>query len=283
MSAVIAIDPGMVEQHIMELARFGACGETGVCRRSIRTSGSRPRIASCLGAARLVSTVSQDAVGSVWARLEGSEPGPSIATGSHIDSQVPGGRYDGVLGPSPPSSRCARSRNASARRGGRWRLCRSARKRGVASRRRIGGARGQSLAPSARMSQTRSSPPMARPLPRRCERSASIRRASRKRRGPISTPSSSSTSSRGRFWSTRGSRSASSRASPGFATTWWSSLAAPTMPAGCRWICGVMRWPPRPRLSRERVRRRARGAAPRSRRPAVSTLSPISRRPFPGR
>jgi allantoate deiminase len=34
----------------------------------------------------------------VWARLEGVEPGPVIATGSHIDSQVPGGRYDGVLG-----------------------------------------------------------------------------------------------------------------------------------------------------------------------------------------
>lgn len=98
MSAVIDIDPGMVEQHIMELARLGACGETGVCRRvySDEWVAAQDRIASWCREAGL--TVSQDAVGNVWARLEGSERGPSIATGSHIDSQNPGGRYDGVLG-----------------------------------------------------------------------------------------------------------------------------------------------------------------------------------------
>jgi allantoate deiminase len=97
-SPVIAIDPGMVEQHIMELAQFGACGETGVCRQvySPEWVTAQDRIMSWCREAGL--SVRQDAVGSVWARLEGSEPGPSIATGSHIDSQVPGGRYDGVLG-----------------------------------------------------------------------------------------------------------------------------------------------------------------------------------------
>jgi allantoate deiminase len=34
----------------------------------------------------------------VWGRLAGSEDGPVIATGSHVDSQTPGGRYDGALG-----------------------------------------------------------------------------------------------------------------------------------------------------------------------------------------
>jgi allantoate deiminase len=42
--------------------------------------------------------VHRDAVGSVWGTLTGSEDGPVIATGSHIDSQTPGGRYDGALG-----------------------------------------------------------------------------------------------------------------------------------------------------------------------------------------
>jgi allantoate deiminase len=37
-------------------------------------------------------------VGNVWGRLEGSEGGKSIVSGSHIDSQAPGGRYDGALG-----------------------------------------------------------------------------------------------------------------------------------------------------------------------------------------
>ena len=39
-----------------------------------------------------------DAVGNVWGRLAGTEAGPVVATGSHIDSQNPGGRYDGALG-----------------------------------------------------------------------------------------------------------------------------------------------------------------------------------------
>lgn len=42
--------------------------------------------------------VSTDAVGNLWARLPGREPGPSIVTGSHIDSQRSGGRFDGSLG-----------------------------------------------------------------------------------------------------------------------------------------------------------------------------------------
>jgi allantoate deiminase len=97
-SAVIAIDPGMVDQHIMELAQFGACAETGVCRTvySAEWVAAQDHITTWCREAGL--SVRQDAVGSVWARLEGSEPGPSIVTGSHIDSQVPGGRYDGVLG-----------------------------------------------------------------------------------------------------------------------------------------------------------------------------------------
>src|SRR4029078_7040571 len=40
----------------------------------------------------------RDAVGNVWGRLAGSAPGPSIVSGSHIDSQKPGGRCDGILG-----------------------------------------------------------------------------------------------------------------------------------------------------------------------------------------
>ncbi|MCC6791369.1 MAG: hydantoinase/carbamoylase family amidase, partial [Thermomicrobiales bacterium] len=43
-------------------------------------------------------TVRMDAVGNVWGRLEGTEGGKAIVSGSHIDSQRPGGRYDGALG-----------------------------------------------------------------------------------------------------------------------------------------------------------------------------------------
>lgn len=42
--------------------------------------------------------MSRDAVGSVWGRLAGTEGGRAFVTGSHVDSQTPGGRFDGVLG-----------------------------------------------------------------------------------------------------------------------------------------------------------------------------------------
>lgn len=42
--------------------------------------------------------VSRDAVGNVWGKLRGSTAERSVVSGSHIDSQRPGGRYDGHLG-----------------------------------------------------------------------------------------------------------------------------------------------------------------------------------------
>jgi allantoate deiminase len=94
----IRIDPAAVEEMILELARHGAHGETGVWRvaYSPEWSAAQAQVEEWLTAAGL--EVRRDAVGNVWGRLEGSEPGAVIATGSHVDSQTPGGRYDGALG-----------------------------------------------------------------------------------------------------------------------------------------------------------------------------------------
>jgi allantoate deiminase len=40
----------------------------------------------------------RDAVGNLWGRAEGTDPGKSIVTGSHIDTVRHGGRLDGALG-----------------------------------------------------------------------------------------------------------------------------------------------------------------------------------------
>jgi allantoate deiminase len=42
--------------------------------------------------------VSRDAVGNIFGRLEGRDGGRVIATGSHLDTAVQGGRYDGTAG-----------------------------------------------------------------------------------------------------------------------------------------------------------------------------------------
>ncbi|CAA9535101.1 MAG: Allantoate amidohydrolase [uncultured Thermomicrobiales bacterium] len=94
----IRIAPDEVAGPIAELARFGAHGETGVWRTvySPEWVAAADWYAAQAEAAGLA--VRRDAVGNVWARLDGTEDGKSIATGSHLDSQRPGGQYDGALG-----------------------------------------------------------------------------------------------------------------------------------------------------------------------------------------
>lgn len=87
-----------VESMIEALAQQGAHGETGVWRTvySPEWVAAADQFAAWCGEAGLA--VRRDAVGNVWGRLEGTEGGPAIVSGSHIDTQRPGGRYDGALG-----------------------------------------------------------------------------------------------------------------------------------------------------------------------------------------
>jgi allantoate deiminase len=94
----VEIDAELVERYLLELARHGAHGETGVWRTvySPEWVAAQDQVGEWLEDAGL--EVRRDAVGNVWGRLAGTEPGPVVATGSHVDSQTPGGRYDGALG-----------------------------------------------------------------------------------------------------------------------------------------------------------------------------------------
>ena len=98
MTSNIHIDADLVERSIMELARFGAWGETGVWRPVYTPEwvAARDQFVTWCRDAGL--DVRQDTVGNVWGKLPGRAGGKSIVTGSHIDSQKPGGRYDGALG-----------------------------------------------------------------------------------------------------------------------------------------------------------------------------------------
>ena len=94
----IEIDPAVVEARIMTLGAIGACYDTGVCRAALTPEW--------IEAQRLVErwcqeaglTTRMDAVANLWGRVEGTEGGKAVVSGSHIDSQMPGGRYDGALG-----------------------------------------------------------------------------------------------------------------------------------------------------------------------------------------
>lgn len=96
--SVIKIDSELVERYLFELAKFGSWGDTGVWRPVYTPEwiSARDQYISWCKEAGL--SVHQDAVGNVWGRLDGNESGKSIVSGSHIDTQKPGGRYDGALG-----------------------------------------------------------------------------------------------------------------------------------------------------------------------------------------
>src|SRR6185436_16518905 len=95
---LIDVDAGLVERLLLELARHGAYGETGVWRTvySPEWVAAQDEVAAWMSEGGLA--VRRDAVGNVWGRLESERATPVIATGSHIDSQTPGGRFDGALG-----------------------------------------------------------------------------------------------------------------------------------------------------------------------------------------
>jgi allantoate deiminase len=98
LGATLSIDPQLVEHCIMSLAAFGATGETGVCRRVYSPEWVAAQEMVSGWCREIGMEIRQDAVGTVWGRFPGSEGGKSIVSGSHIDSQCPGGRYDGALG-----------------------------------------------------------------------------------------------------------------------------------------------------------------------------------------
>jgi allantoate deiminase len=92
------IEPGLIERRIEELSRIGRVGATGVTRTvfSPEWVAAQDQLEAWMRGAGLETR--RDAVGNLWGRLEGSAGGPAFVSGSHVDSQAPGGRFDGALG-----------------------------------------------------------------------------------------------------------------------------------------------------------------------------------------
>lgn len=85
--------------RLMALAAIGAIQGDGV-NRACLTDLDRQARRLLIGWARQAgATVSVDAAANLWLRLEGSEPALApVLTGSHMDTQPNGGRFDGIYG-----------------------------------------------------------------------------------------------------------------------------------------------------------------------------------------
>ncbi|MGD1876812.1 MAG: Zn-dependent hydrolase [Kiloniellaceae bacterium] len=82
-----------------DLARFGATARGGVNRQALSPEDAAARRYLLDVAAERGFAAATDAAGNFFLRLEGADPAlPPVMTGSHIDSQPSGGRFDGIFG-----------------------------------------------------------------------------------------------------------------------------------------------------------------------------------------
>jgi beta-ureidopropionase / N-carbamoyl-L-amino-acid hydrolase len=85
--------------QLMALARIGATPRGGVCRLALSELDLQGREFFVQHAQALGCSLRVDAIGNLFARRAGLDNTlPAIATGSHIDTQPTGGRFDGNYG-----------------------------------------------------------------------------------------------------------------------------------------------------------------------------------------
>src|SRR3954447_25020011 len=84
---------------LMELARIGATEKGGVCRLAASDLDGEARRLFIRWCEEAGCTVTVDGIGNIFARRPGRNPDlPPVMTGSHLDTQPTGGRFDGAYG-----------------------------------------------------------------------------------------------------------------------------------------------------------------------------------------
>ncbi len=93
------IDAERLLRHLDEMSRIGATAGGGVCRLSASAEDGHARDWFVAKLRSEGLQVSIDAVGNIYGVAELAGPGaPLVLTGSHLDSQPSGGKYDGAYG-----------------------------------------------------------------------------------------------------------------------------------------------------------------------------------------
>ena len=98
-AAELRIDGDRLWTSIMALAQIGATAKGGVCRLTLTDLDKQARDLVTGWAREAGMTVTIDRIGNVFMRREGRDPTlPPVMTGSHIDTQPTGGKFDGNYG-----------------------------------------------------------------------------------------------------------------------------------------------------------------------------------------
>lgn len=97
--AVAAVDAARQWDRLMAMARIGAIYGEGVNRACLTELDRQARRLLIDWAGGIGATVSVDAAANLFLRLEGADPNAApVLTGSHMDTQPQGGRFDGIYG-----------------------------------------------------------------------------------------------------------------------------------------------------------------------------------------
>jgi len=95
----IQINGARLWGSLMEMARIGATAKGGVKRLTLTDLDRRSRDLFIRWAKESGCSVSVDGIGNIFARREGRDPGRApVMSGSHLDSQPSGGKFDGAYG-----------------------------------------------------------------------------------------------------------------------------------------------------------------------------------------
>lgn len=98
-NAVAAVSEARQWDRLMQMARLGAIPGDGVNRACLTDLDREARRLLISWAEALGLGVSVDVLGNLFLRMEGTEPGLApVLTGSHMDTQPNGGRFDGIWG-----------------------------------------------------------------------------------------------------------------------------------------------------------------------------------------
>ncbi|WP_418131030.1 Zn-dependent hydrolase [Variovorax sp. 375MFSha3.1] len=95
----LRIDGRRLWNSLMELAKLGATEKGGVCRIALTDLDRQGRDLFSRWAREAGCEVRVDAIGNIFARRAGRNDAlPPVSTGSHIDTQPTGGKFDGNYG-----------------------------------------------------------------------------------------------------------------------------------------------------------------------------------------
>ena len=93
------IDPERLWESLERSAEIGRFRDVGLRRLALSAEDKQMRDLFVDWANAAGCTVEIDRLGNIFARRPGTDPSlPPVAIGSHLDTQICGGRYDGILG-----------------------------------------------------------------------------------------------------------------------------------------------------------------------------------------